>query len=186
MNLAERTATPTVDASRMFWSGALMAFENGRRDPVQQLIAVELGLRAAENEITEILQTRSHEFAATIGLRLERPAAHLYVYRDAVTEPQGVTFTEILDLLSKDDLPCVGPRLHRGWEDRRFACRRSRGVAQEAVGVTLEHEDREQLLLLSACRNRIFRDPPPVRIRTGAVLAGLEPLTRLVDRLTGA
>ena len=72
--------------------------------------------------------------------------------------------SRVLDLLSDDALECVAPGMHRGWEDRRFSCRRSRETASEAVGYRIPPDDREALLLLSAYRNRVFRLPPPVRV----------------------
>jgi hypothetical protein len=73
--------------------------------------------------------------------------------------------------------------MHRGWEDRAFACRRSRATAQEIIGVTLGRDDQRQLLLLAAYRNRVFRCPPPVRIVPAQIRAAFQPLQRLVERL---
>ena len=104
------------------------------------------------------------------------PVPEVDAYRDAVSVPTSLDFTEILDLLSAEGLECVGQRLHRGWEDRRFSCQRARDTAQEAVGLTLASEERDPLLLLSAYRNRIFRYPPPLRIVPGEITAGFEAL----------
>ena len=185
MSVAENKNPPPVETSQLFWNGALHAFDEGQRDPLQLLVAVEFGVRAAEIEATEILHARSQEFAATIGFRLEQPAPHLYVYRDAVMEPHGVTFTEILDLLSKDELPCVGPRLHRGWEDRRFSCARARKTAQAANGVAIDGLWREKLLRIAAYRNRLFRSTPPVHIIPDELLAAYPALVQLVERIRG-
>ena len=68
------------------------------------------------------------------------------VLRDAVHVPNCLEFTAILDLLSSEDLDCVSPAMHRGWEDRHFACRRSRVTAREALDVTLDAGEREKLL----------------------------------------
>ena len=73
--------------------------------------------------------------------------------------------------------------MHRGWEDRRFSCRRSRVTAQEAIGVTLNAAEQDQLLTLAAYRNRLFRTPPPVLVRPGEILAAYATLDRLVAGL---
>ena len=104
-------------------------------------------------------------------------------HRDAISVPNSLQFTDIVDLLSAEELECVSPGMHRGWEDRRFSCRRSRVSAQEAIGVTLDATERDQLLLLSAYRNRIFRYPPPIRVNTQDVLTAFESLERLVGGL---
>ena len=104
-------------------------------------------------------------------------------YRDAINAPNSLPFIAVLDLLSGEELECVAPGLHRGWEDRRFSCRRSRVTACEALGITLEEGEREQLLLLAAYRNRIFRSPPPVRVVREEILAANPALNHLVQRL---
>ncbi len=98
--------------------------------------------------------------------------------------PKALQITEILDLLSADGLDCVAPRLHRGWEDRRFSCARSRKTAREATGVTLEKPEVDSLLLLAAYRNRLFRYPPPIRIVPAEILGAFPALRSLVERLT--
>ena len=145
--------------------------------------AVELGLRAVEILAVQRLQTIRGEVPATVSLLLETPEAEVDVHRDAVSVPQTISFTEIVDMLSAADLDCVGPHLHRGWEDRRFACRRVRATAQEAVGITLAEDEREDLLLLAAYRNRIFRYPPPVIVRPRALRRAFESLRAVHSRL---
>ncbi|MGD8869740.1 MAG: hypothetical protein PVI01_19120 [Gemmatimonadales bacterium] len=76
--------------------------------------------------------------------------------------------------------------MHRGWEDRRFSCRRSRAAAQKAIGVTLTAQDQEQLLLLAAYRNRLFRCSPPVRVVPGEILSAFISLETLVNGLLTA
>ena len=95
-------------------------------------------------------------------------------------------FTDILDLLSEEQLDCVGPKLHRGWEDRRFSCRRSRATAAEAIGLTVDAAERDRLLLLAAYRNRIFRYPPPIRIVPAEIVEAFPALAALVQSLTSA
>ena len=73
--------------------------------------------------------------------------------------------------------------MHRGWEDRRFSCARSRKVAIEAIGFTIDALARERLLLLAAYRNRLFHYPPPVSIEPGEVRDAFPALTDLMQRL---
>jgi hypothetical protein len=51
------------------------------------------------------------------------------------------------------------------------------------IAVTLSGEEQEQLLTLAAYRNRLFRTPPPVRVRPGHILAAFAALDRLVAGL---
>ncbi|MEJ2548443.1 MAG: hypothetical protein P8125_11630 [Gemmatimonadota bacterium] len=114
------------------------------------------------------------------------PAPEVDPHRDGVTRPRTLQFHDIVDLLSDEELECVSPGMHRGWEDRRFSCRRSRNTAGEAIGVTLDESDQADLLLLSAYRNRLFRYPPPVRVVPGEILDAFVTLDRLVAGLAKA
>ncbi len=172
------------EAARL-WQGALAAFDQAEGSLVSLCESLNLGLRAAELLVIDRLQPIKEQFPATITLQLQRPSPEVEAYRDAVAEPKSLQITEILDLLSADDLECVAPRLHRGWEDRRFSCARSRKTAREAVGLTLDKEDIDRLLLLAAYRNRLFRYPPPIRLVPAEILAAFPTLQGLVERLTG-
>jgi hypothetical protein len=173
------------EADRL-WQGALKAQEAAAEDLVAMCQALDLGLRAAEILITHRLQPVKEQFPATIGIQLDTPSPEVEAHRDAVNVPNSLSFTAILDLLSGEELECVAPGLHRGWEDRRFSCRRSRVTAREALGVSLEEGEREQLLLLAAYRNRIFRSPPPVRVVRDEILGAFPALNRLVEGLREA
>lgn len=174
------------DEARRLWLGALEAREEAAEDLVSLCAALDLGLRAAEILIVSRLQPARDRFPATIGLLLERPHPEVDVERDAIRVPASLDFTAALDLLSREDLECVGPELHRGWEDRRFACRRVRATAQEIVGITLDAGQRQSLLLLAAYRNRLFRRPPPVEVRPGQILASFDTLVGLIENLAPA
>lgn len=173
---------PEEEAARL-WKGALEAFVSAADDLVALCESLDLGVRAAEILVHQRLRAVKGDFPATIGLLLETPDAEVDVARDAGSTERLLEFADVLDLLSEETLECASPSLHRGWEDRRFACRRSRRTAQGAVGVTLSESDREQLLLLGAYRNRIFRTPPPVRIEPGRLLPAFASLVTLVDEL---
>ena len=150
------TLGPADEADRL-WAGAEEAFGSARRSLVSLCECLDLGVRTAEILAIQRFQQAKDEFPGTIALQLETPTPEVEPLRDAVAAPKSVDFTEILDLLSAEELDCVGPRLHRGWEDRRFSCKRSRATAQKAAGVTLDRDGRDKLLLLAAYRNRIFR-----------------------------
>ncbi len=174
------------DEARRLWEGAIQAKDRAATDLVALCEAIELGLHAAEILIIQQLLPVKDQFPATIGVQLQVPVPEVDAYRDAVSVPTSLDFTEMLDLLSYENLECVGPRMHRGWEDRRFSCQRARATAQGVVGVTLTSDDRDQLLLLAAYRNRIFRYPPPLQLVPGDMLPAFAALTRLVDALLGS
>jgi hypothetical protein len=184
--LAETIVLGPEDEATRLWQGAREAFERADSDLVSLCESLDLGIRAAEILVIQRLQPMETDFPATIGLLLETPVPEVDSNRDSVSAPNTLQFTDILDLLSGEELECASPGLHRGWEDRRFACRRSRATAQGAVGVVLDGNEREQLLLLAAYRNRIFRYPPPVRIVPGEILSAFGALESLVDRLLSA
>lgn len=170
------------EADRL-WKGAMRAQESASEDFVALCEVLNLGLRAAEILVTHRLQSVKDQFPATIGIQLDTPSSEVDAHRDAVTIPTSLPFTAVLDLLSDEGMECVAPGLHRGWEDRRFSCRRSRITAGEALGISLNEKERDQLLLLSAYRNRIFRSPPPVTVIRSDLLDAFPALNRLVEAL---
>jgi hypothetical protein len=174
------------DEARRLWAGSQQARASESGDLVDLFEALDLGLHAAEIMAIELLQPVRDRFPATIGLQLELPTPEVDPHRDGVTRPRTLQFHDIVDLLSDEELECVSPGMHRGWEDRRFSCLRSRNTAGEAIGVTLDESDQSDLLLLSAYRNRLFRYPPPVRVVPGEILDALVTLDRLVAGLAKA
>jgi len=171
------------DEARRLWSAAQAARGRAETDLVALIEALDLGIRSAEVLAIQWLQPVKDRFPATIALQLATPAPDVDPHRDGIHVPKVLQFIDIVDLVSADDLECVSPGMHRGWEDRAFACRRSRGVAREVIGVSLDKADQDQLLLLAAYRNRLFRCPPPVTIRVGDVWAALPVLERLVEQM---
>jgi hypothetical protein len=171
---------PEEEAGRL-WSGAIEAWKAAPKNIVSLCESLDLGLRAAEILAIQRLQPTKDQFPATIAIQLDTPEPEVDTFRDAISVPNSLQFTDIIDLLSAEELECVSPGLHRGWEDRRFSCRRSRATAQGAIGVCLADAERERLLLLAAYRNRLFRSPPPVRLVTADVLGAFESLTHLVE-----
>ena len=173
---------PIEEAERL-WKGALDAHAHAGTSLVSLCESLDLGIHAAEILAIQRLQQVKDKFPGTIAMQLETPTDELDVMRDAVTEPKSLQFNDVVDLLSEESADCVAPRLHRGWEDRRFSCRRSRATAHDAIPLTIDGETRDKLLLLAAYRNRIFRYPPPLRIVTGDVLDAFGALEKLVGSL---
>ncbi len=173
---------PEEEAQRL-WIGAEAAYSSASQDLVALCESLDLGLRAAEILVMHGLQEVKGQFPATIQLQLETPGPDVDLHRDAIHIPNTLDFTAILDLLSADGLECVAPGMHRGWEDRRFACKRSRETATTALGVTLDEAQREQLLVLSAYRNRIFRTAPPLNVVPAQIMGAWGALKSLMGSL---
>lgn len=171
------------EEARRLWIGAQEARKTAGEDIVSLCESLDLGVHAAEILAVLLLQPVKEDFPATIGLLLNMPAPDVNAYEDALNVPNVLQFIDVIDLLSGEQLECVSPGMHRGWEDRRFSCQRSRTSAQEAIGITLSAEDQAQLLVLAAYRNRLFRCPPPVRIAPAQVLSAFQNLERLVEAL---
>jgi len=184
--LPETIILEAEDEAERLWKGAQEAFDRAGASLVSLCESLDLGIRAAEILAIQKLQPVKEKFPATLVLQLETPRAEVDAHRDAVTIPKAMQFTDILDLLSREELECVSPKLHRGWEDRRFSCRRSRATAAEAIGLSVDEGERKRLLLLAAYRNRIFRYPPPIRIVTAEIVEAFPALARLVQGLTNA
>jgi hypothetical protein len=181
--LSEPIELGPEEEARRLWAGAERARADAATDLVALIQALDLGVHAAEVLVVQLLQPAKDRFPATIGAQLATPTPEVDPHRDGIHIPKVLQFTDAIDLLSDDGLDCVSPGMHRGWEDRRFACQRSRVVAREAVGVTLSAAEQAHLLLLAAYRNRLFRCPPPVRVVPGEIHDALPALDRLVRRL---
>lgn len=182
--LAEVVDLGPKEEARRMWDGAVKARANAGEDLVALCESLDLGLRAAEILVVHRLNPLRDRFPATIALQLEMPDPEVDPQRDGIQVPRALQFHEVIDLLSALELECVSPGMHRGWEDRRFSCRRSRSTAQEAIGVTLSADEQRSLLALAAYRNRLFRTPPPVRVRPRDILEAFGALDRLMEGLT--
>ena len=171
------------EEGRRVWSAALAARISAPTDLVDLCSAIDLGLRAIEILVVYRLQKTKDQFPATIAAQLDTPHPEVDTQRDAINVPSTLTFTDILDLLSAEELECVSPGMHRGWEDRRFSCKRSRVTARETLGLTLESAERTNLLLLSAYRNRVMRYPPPIRIEPYKIIEAFDSLVPVAEKL---
>ena len=174
------------EEARRLWAGALETRAAADEDLVPLCESLDLGIHAAEILVVGLLQSVRGDFPATIGLQLELPAPEVDAQRDGMNLPNTLQFHDILDLLSAEELECVSPGMHRGWEDSRFSCRRSRVTARSAIGLTLSGDQRSRLLSLGAYRNRLFRYPPPVRVVPGDILEAWPSLEQLVEGLLQA
>jgi hypothetical protein len=184
--LADVIELKPEEEARRLWNGALQARDAAVDDLVSLYESLDLGLHAAEILAIHLLQPIKDDFPATIGVQLNMPMPEVDPHRDGIHVPKVLQFTDVIDLLSAEQLECVSPGMHRGWEDRRFSCNRSRTAAQEAIGVTLTADEQIQLLLLAAYRNRLFRCPPPVRVVPGEIRPAFKVLERLVEGLLEA
>lgn len=189
MGTVETSILPDVirldaeEEARRLWKDAVEARESADSSLVALSECLSLGIHAAEILAIHRLQPVRPELPATIGSQLELPPPEVDAERDAAVSERVLQFTDLLDLLSHDGLVCCSPRLHRGWEDRTFSCARSRATAHQAIPLQLDEAARGRLLRLSAYRNRIFRDPPPLHIVPAEVLEGFDDLTRMVGTL---
>jgi hypothetical protein len=172
-----------AEEAERLWRGALAALDKAPSGFLPLSEALELGIRSAQLYLGVRLQPAVAQLPATIQSLLEPPPLEVDPLRDALYLPRSLGFVDGLDMLSEDGLECVAPGLHHGWEDRRFSCARSRRVAREATGITLDPATRNELLWLAAYRNRIFQLPPPLRVDSARILGALPRLTELVERL---
>ena len=177
------TLAPTEEAKHL-WLNAVNAFERGGEGVGALSEALEFGIRAVHILAVERLQPIADRFPATIASQLEAPDPEVVPYRDGLKELHALQFIDILDLLSEDGADCVSPHMHRGWEDRRASCHRSRQLGRSACGVVLTPEARDKLVLLEAYRNRIFRVPPPVRIVPAEIHDAFPELEMLYEKLS--
>jgi hypothetical protein len=175
--------TAAEEAQRL-WKGARDAYSRAPEDVVSLLQALDLGIRAAEVWTTIRLRPVIHKYPATVASLLEESSPDLHIQRDAVHPPRALQFLDVIDVLAAEGLPCTSPKLHHGWEDPRFSCGRARHASREATGISLDEAAVDDLLLLLACRNRIFRLPPPVTIPADRVLAAFRTLESVVRQLS--
>jgi len=181
--LPEVIRLDSEEEAQRLWGAALEALENAPGSLDALCESLELGIHAAEILAVQRLQEVRKEFPQTIATQLELPPEQIDVERDAPAAAAALQFTDLLDLFSESGLKCCSPSLHRGWEERRLSCTRSREIAQRAAALCLDAETRERLLTLAAYRNRIFRNPPPLRIVPGEILEAFDDLRRLVTAL---
>ncbi len=177
------TLSPEQEAVRL-WKGAETELISAPQNFVALCEALDLGVRAAQILVILRVRPARESLPATVAMLLERPLAEVDPWRDAVPSQKTLQFVEAIDLLSGDELECVTPHLHHGWEDRTWSCRRARKAARAAAGITLDRAVRDRLMLLAAYRNRIFEQSPPVRVDPVEILEAFPSLRGLVEQLS--
>ena len=92
------------EEAKRLWQGAKTAQESASEDFIALVEALDLGLRTIEVLVTHRLEPVKDQFPATIGIQLETPSPEVEPHRDAITVPNSLSFTAILDLLSREEL----------------------------------------------------------------------------------
>ncbi len=177
--------TPEAEAERL-WKGAQEACRTAPENVVRLSEALDLGIRVVEILTVCCLQPVRDEFPTTIGTMLDSLPPEVDPERDFLHPPKSLQFVDVIDLLSGQDLSCISPQLHHGWEDRRQSCRRSRVRTRTVTGFSVDETQRKSLILIGAYRNRIFQTPPPVKVMPREVLDAYPVLVELVNRLFAA
>ncbi len=134
-------------------------------DPLARTVALDAGMRAAALAVAARVAPRLAEYPRTIQEHFAGSPAELVSTQDALVDPAaGLTFLDVIELLSDAALSCIAPRLYRGWQDRVQARRDARRITTEATGVVLDAGQRDALLAALALRNRVYALMPPLEV----------------------
>ncbi|MBI2503004.1 MAG: hypothetical protein HYW07_07185 [Candidatus Latescibacteria bacterium] len=135
------------------------------------------------------LQPQRQLFDAWVQDYLHQGEPALQLERDARWEErERLSFLELLDLLSAEQLSILKPEFYQGWQDRTSRCQGLRRQMAQIVGGSVNEGQRTQLLVLLAAYHRLIRLPAGVVLdlpstrRTFPALLDLAAL--LVDRST--
>lgn len=108
----------------------------------------------------------------------------LNIDRDARWEErERLSFLELLDLLSDEDLPSLKPEFYQGWQDRTTRCVWLRQQVKKVIGRSLSGRQREQLLLLLAVYHRLMRLPAGVVLDADEIMTAFPALLDLIEML---
>jgi hypothetical protein len=152
----------------------------GSDAPLELATALLLAGRAAQLQLLEAVQREAGGLPAPIQALLALPAPGLAPERDALADPaEALLLEDLIDLVSLEETPCIAPRLHRGWQDRRQSCREARRRCGAAVGLSLDAARRAALLEALALIKRVFQLPPPLALEAAALRRGLTALLEL-------
>ena len=133
------------------------------------------------------LQTQRHLFDAWLQDYLNEGEPQLQIDRDARWEErERLSYLELLDLLSEEQLPILKPEFYQGWQDRTSRCHGLRRQMVEIVGGGIGDDQRQQLLLLLAAYHRLIRLPASVELEAEQVCQAFPALLELVDLLLDA
>ena len=130
------------------------------------------------------LQPKRDIFDAWVQDYLHEGEPLLDVERDARWEErERLSFLEILDLLSRVDLPILKPEFYQGWQDRTSRCQGLRRQVSQVVGGGIGAEQRDRLLLLLAAYHRLVRLPAGIFVDAGPVQDAFPALLDLAEML---
>ena len=165
------------------WERARQAFERGPTGVVDLAEAVDLAVRTVEILMVRCLQGVDDPLPHSVTSLLESPPPDVDPRRDFGRPPHTLQFPDVVDMLSAEHLECVSPELHHGWTDHSALCRKGREIAQKAAGISLDERDRDDLVLIGAYRNRIFRLPPPTTVVPEDIVSAFPTLEKVVRKL---
>jgi hypothetical protein len=153
-------------------------------DPFELAEALGMAVRAAHVLGQAHLLKIEQELPAGVQSMMELPETSLDAGRDAFVEPLDyLSFVDILDAISDDNLECVAPHLHRGWQDKKESCRNARRATKSSVGFSIGFSFRESLLQAAAIYNRVFLVPAPVELEINAVKTAVSSVLQLIENL---
>ena len=130
------------------------------------------------------LQPNRDDFDAWLHAYLGDGEPSLVVERDAWWEErERLSFLELIDLLSEEDLPILKPEFYQGWQDRTSRCRGLRRQAVRLIGFAIGEGQRDDLLLLLSAYHRLIRLPVGVSLAVSPVRGALPALLDLAEAL---
>lgn len=133
------------------------------------------------------LQPQRHLFDAWLQDYLNEGEPQLQIDRDARWEErERLSYLELLDLLSQEQLPILKPEFYQGWQDRTSRCHGLRRQMAEIVGGSIGEGQLQQLQLLLAAYHRLIRLPASVELETEQVCQAFPALLALIDLLLDA
>ncbi len=146
--------------------------------------ALGLVVRAAHLLGHQHLKKIEQELPSSMQTMMELPDLKLDAGRDAFVEPLDyLSFVDILDAISDENLECVAPHLHRGWQDKKQSCRNARRATKQCVGFSIEYRFRERLLQAGAIYNRVLLVPAPVELNLSEVKTAFSSVLILIENL---
>ncbi len=153
-------------------------------NPLALAQAIDAGVRTIGLLAYEKLVIFKEEFPDNIQVLMALPDREIELARDAfISADDFISYIDLLDLISVEELPCIAPHLHRGWQDKTQSCREVRCIAVRAIGHTLDQSRRDRLLRAAAIQQRVFAVPAPVLLSTTETQQTLAALFDLLKRL---
>ena len=158
-----------------------MAASNDPSDLAEALIVT---IRVAHLLGHVHLQKGEQAMPSSVQSLMELPPPEIDTERDAFAVPDDyLSFVDILDLMSEENMDCVAPHLHRGWQDKKESCRNARRAARATIGFSIGFRFRDELLAAAAIYNRISLVPATVALESAAVRGAFESVLRFVEAL---